>query len=99
MVPIVHRWVYGDFLPNFEVVDISSNLINGPTELVSKSDRKLCTSMRILGPLGRYEDRASQVFVKVGAADPAVRHLEPYFVSATCTKAMSAGLMRVQKED
>jgi hypothetical protein len=44
--------------------------------------------MRIFGALRRHEDRASQVFVKVGAADATIRHFESDFIPTTCTGPM-----------
>jgi hypothetical protein len=88
MMAVVHCRVDGNFLSNSEVVDISPNLINGATELVSKCHWEFCAGVRIFGALRRYEDRASQVFVEVSAADAAIRHLESDFIPATCTDPM-----------
>lgn len=98
MVAIVHCWVDGNFLSDREAIDVDSNLVNSATELVPKSDRKFCTSMRIFGSLGRYEYRASQVFVEVGAADSAIRHLEPDFVPTTFTGLMSVDAVIVNSD-
>ena len=86
---IIHCRVHGDFLSDHRAVDIGSDLIDGATEFMSKSHREFCASIRVFGPLRRYEDRASQVFVEVGAADSAIRHLEPDFVWITLTESMS----------
>jgi hypothetical protein len=90
MMSIVHCWIDGNFLADREAVDVSSDLIDGATEFVPQGYRKFRTSMRVFGSLRRYEDRASQVFVEVGAADSAIRHLEPDFVRTTFTESMSA---------
>lgn len=89
MMTVVHRRVDGNFLSDCEAVDISSDLIDGATEFMSKGHWEFCTGMRVFGSLGRYEDRASQVFVEVGATDSAIRHLQPDFVRTTFTESMS----------
>ena len=86
---VIHRRVDSNFLTNSEVVDIGSDFSDGATEFMSKSHREFCASIRVFGTLRRYEDRASQVFVEVGAADSAIRHLEPDFVWITLTESMS----------
>ena len=88
MMTVVHCWVDGNFLSDLEAIDVGSNLVNSATEFVPESDREFCTSMRIFGSLTRYEYRASQVFMKVGAADSAIRHFESDFVPTTFTKSM-----------
>lgn len=98
MMSIIHCRVHGDFLSDHKAVDIGSDLIDGATEFMSKSHREFCASIRVFGPLRRYKDRASQVFVEVGAADSAIRHLEPDFVPTTYTKPVSANAVVLMKE-